>query len=526
MINNNKNTKRRILIVLDMFICVLCSLLMCLIFNATGYFRECKLSIIMLSVICLPFSMVLAMIITKSYKFSIRRNTIRHFYRYLVAITMGIVLYICLDLVFLYYEVILFKLFSALLSGCVMIAVRLIYYNLANKDTIKKNINSTHNYDNLIETFLGKSKSTIDEEKTRRFFQGKSVLVTGAGGYIGSHLVKKISSYECKKIILVDIYENNLAILKKSLEYFVGDKIIIEIASVQDYKKMDSIFAKYKPDIVYHAAAHKHVTLMENNPEEAIKNNIFGTYTCAKLADIYRVDRFVLISSDKAIKAVGVMGATKRICELVMRYMSGKSRITKYLTVRFCNVIGSDGSVIPIFDEQINMGGPITISHKDATRYFMSVDNAISLIIQATIISTGNEIFVLQGGREINIKELAYSMIKSRGLKPNRDIKIKYTGLYPGERLHEEKLVGEFETDYKNLCYTRQLDIKDNNFYKKLNLLNVAAKENDRDNVIKILMEILYKYDENNYLTLESVQAVENEQDVLKKEEELFDEAL
>ena len=524
MININKNTKRRILIVLDMLICTLCSLMMCLLFNATGYFRECKLSIMILSVICLPFSMVLAMIITKSYKFSIRRNTLRHFYRYIIAIIIGTLLYVIMDVLFLYHKVILLKLISSLVAGSAMITARFLYYKLAYKK--KKNVNIENDTTNLSEIFLGKTNSFMDEEQNKKFFQGKCVLVTGAGGFIGSHLVKKISTYECKKIILVDIYENNLAILKKSMDCYAEDKIIIEIASVQDYKKMDTIFAKYKPDIVYHAAAHKHVTLMENNPEEAVKNNIFGTYTCAKLADIYRVDRFVLISSDKAIKAVGIMGATKRVCELVMRYMSGKSRVTKYMTVRFCNVMGSDGSVIPIFEEQINMGGPVTITHKDATRYFMSVDNAISLILQATIISIGNEIFVLQGGKEINIKELAYSMIRSKGLKPNRDIKIKYTGLYAGERLHEEKLEGEFETDYKDLYYSRQLDIKEKNFYKKLNLLNVAAKENDRDNVIKILMEILYDYDENNYLKLESVQAVEGEQEELNRDEILFDEAL
>lgn len=526
MINNNKNTKRRILIVIDMLTCVLCSFLMCLLFNATGYFSECKLSVIVLSVICLPFSMVLAMVITKSYKFSIRRNTIRHFYRYMVAIMIGLLLYICHDILFLYNKVILFKLISALLSGCAMISARLIYYKLASREKSEKQLNSSEKISDIAELFLGKDKSEMNDEQAKRFFQGKCILITGAGGFIGSHLVKKICTYECKKVILVDIYENNLAILRKKLDSYVENKVIIEIASVQDYKKMDTIFEKYKPDIVYHAAAHKHVTLMEDNPEEAVKNNIFGTYTCAKLADIYRVDRFVLISSDKAINAVGIMGATKRVCELIMRYMTGKSRITKFMTVRFCNVMGSDGSVIPIFEEQINMGGPVTITHKDATRYFMSVDNAISLIIRATLISIGNEIFVLKGGKEINIKELAYSMIKARGLKPNRDIKIKYTGLYSGERLHEEELVGEFETDYKNLYYTRQVEIKEKYFYKKLNLLNVAAKENDRDNVIKILMEILYDYDENSYLTLESVQAVESEKEEIKKDEELFDEAL
>ena len=526
MINNNKNTKRRILIVIDMLICVLCSLLMCLLFNAIGYFSECKLSVIVLSVICLPFSMVLAMVITKSYKISIRRNTIRHFYRYIVAILIGILLYICHDILFLYNKVILFKLISALLSGCVMISIRLVYYKLANREKFVKKINNVGRNTDITEMFLGKTKFEINDDQANRFFQGKCVLITGAGGFIGSNLVKKICTYECKKVILVDICENNLAILRKKLDSYAENKITIEIASVQDYKKMDTIFEKYKPDIVYHVAAHKHVTLMEDDPEEAVKNNIFGTYTCAKLADIYRVDRFVLISSDKAINAVGIMGATKRVCELIMRYMTGKSRITKFMTVRFCNVMGSDGSVIPIFEEQINMGGPVTITHKDATRYFMSVDNAISLIIQATLISIGNEIFVLKGGKEINIKELAYSMIRARGLKPNRDIKIKYTGLYSGERLHEEELAGEFETDYKNLYYTRQVEIKEKYFYKKLNLLNVAAKENDRDNVIKILMEILYDYDENSFLTLESVQAVEGEKEEIKKDEELFDEAL
>ena len=525
MIKKDKNSKRRILIVLDMLICMLCSLFVYGIFYVTGYLHDTKSEIIILSFICLPLTMVVAMIITNCYKYSIRRNSIRHFYRYIMAMFLGMALYVLLDLCFGFFDIIVYKLVCSSASGIALILARTIYYNIAKNSNNK--VYDVKSEDEIIQNIFRDEYAYEDNNELQQFFQGKSVLITGAGGYIGSNLAKKIINYNCKQIVLVDIYENNLFLLKKYLEQYENNtKIIIDIASIRDYKKMDKLFAIYKPDIVYHAAAHKHVSLMENNSEEAVKNNIFGTYTCAKLADIYRTDRFVLVSSDKAINPIGVMGATKRICELIMQYMSSKSRSTKFTTVRFCNVLGSSGSVLPVFEEQISMGGPITVTHKDATRYFMSVHSAVNLICQASMLAKGNEIFVLKGGKKVRIRDLASMVIKSKGLKPNRDIKIKYTGLYPGERLHEEELSGETKTKYENIYFTKQSLIKGKQFYKKLNLLNVAAKENDRDNVNKILMEILYEYDGNNYMRIDSVQAVDNYEENVIITDELFDEAL
>lgn len=529
MVMKGKNSKRRLLIGIDMLMCVLCGSLVYGIFYALGYLHNIKLATLILSFICLPLTMVMMMILTSSYRFSIRRSNLRHFYRYIVATLLGVALYVFLDLIFGFFDIIVYKLVSSVLSGFVMVISRLCYYNLAKdkNDNIGNDVKYNKKNEDILNKILGNDNTDSNEQELQQFFEGKSIMVTGAGGYIGSNLAKKIARYNCKRIVLIDIYENNLYMLKKHLEQFENNtRYIVEIASIRDYKKMDKLFSTYRPDIVYHAAAHKHVSLMENNPEEAVKNNIFGTYTCAKLADIYGVDKFILISSDKAINAVGIMGATKRICELIMQYMSGKTRSTKFASVRFCNVLGSNGSVLPIFEEQIRAGGPITITHKDATRYFMSVENAINLICQASVLARGNEIFVLRNGKEIYIKDLANMVIKANGLKPNRDIKIKYTGLYPGERLYEEKLIGELATEYKDIFYTRQAPIKGKNFYKKLNLLNVAVKENDRDNVNKLLMEILCDFDGNGFMRIDSMEVVDNEQKNIVINDELFDEAL
>jgi FlaA1/EpsC-like NDP-sugar epimerase len=268
-----------------------------------------------------------------------------------------------------------------------------------------------------------------------------------------------------------------------------------EIASIRDYKRMDELFTKYRPNIVYHAAAHKHVSVMENNPEEAVKNNVFGTFTCAKLSNIYNVEKFMYISTDKAHNPCGVMGATKRIGEMIMNYMAGKSRVTSYITLRFCNIIGSNASVVPIMARQIREGGPVYVTDKRATRYFISAREAINYIVNMTIKVLPSDIFILNVEKPTSIKQLAHDIIKAHGYKPNTDIDIAYGSLRPGERLTEELVPAGAIVYEENIYKLEHEKMNGKSFYRKINLLNAATKENDRDNIKKIMMEIIPEYD-------------------------------
>lgn len=282
----------------------------------------------------------------------------------------------------------------------------------------------------------------LDIEAISGYLAGGTVLVTGGGGSIGSELCRQIAKFHPKKLIVFDIYENNAYELYVDLKRIYGDELDMEvvIGSVRDIPRLDEVFGHYKPDVVFHAAAHKHVPLMEISPVEAVKNNVNGTFNTAKAADIAGVKRFVLISTDKAVNPTNIMGATKYLCELIIQYMNQTSKNTKYVAVRFGNVLGSNGSVIPLFRRQIAMGGPVTVTHKDMKRYFMTIPEAAQLVIQAGSMARQGEIFLLDMGDPVSIDEFARTFIRLSGYEPDVDIKIVYTGLRPGEKMFEELL--------------------------------------------------------------------------------------
>ncbi|MFZ5989350.1 MAG: polysaccharide biosynthesis protein [Bacillota bacterium] len=294
-----------------------------------------------------------------------------------------------------------------------------------------------------IEDLLGREPVNLDIEEVSSYIKGQVVLVTGGGGSIGSELCRQIAGFSPKQLVILDNYENNAYEIQNELLYKFPDlSIETVIANIRENNRIESVFKRYKPDVVFHAAAHKHVPLMEANPGEAIKNNVFGTLNVAECADKYNVKRFVLISTDKAVNPTNIMGATKRIAEMIIQGLNRNSK-TEFVAVRFGNVLGSNGSVIPLFKKQIEQGGPVTVTHPDVTRFFMTIPEAVQLVIQAGAMAKGGEIFVLDMGEPVKICDLARNLIKLSGFEPDVDIKIEYTGLRPGEKLYEELLLNE-----------------------------------------------------------------------------------
>lgn len=295
-----------------------------------------------------------------------------------------------------------------------------------------------------IEDLLGRDCVDVSVEEIGSYIEGKRVLVTGGGGSIGSEICRQIAARNPAQLVIFDIYENNAYNIQQELKRKYPElNLAVLIGSVRDQARVEQVFERYRPQVVYHAAAHKHVPLMEDSPNEAVKNNVFGTYNVAFVADRYKVETFVLISSDKAVNPTNVMGATKRVCEMIIQMYSRKSTQTKFVAVRFGNVLGSNGSVIPLFRDQIEAGGPVTVTHKDIIRYFMTIPEAVSLVMQAGGYAKGGEIFVLDMGEPVRIDDLARNMIRLSGLEPDVDIQIVYTGLRPGEKLFEELLMSE-----------------------------------------------------------------------------------
>ncbi|NFS08156.1 polysaccharide biosynthesis protein [Clostridium botulinum] len=294
-----------------------------------------------------------------------------------------------------------------------------------------------------IEDLLGREEVKLDDSGINKYIKDKVVLVTGGGGSIGSELCRQIVKFSPKKLLILDIYENNAYDVQMELNYKYPelDKAVI-IASIRDEKRLKDIFSLYKPDVVFHAAAHKHVPLMEENPAESIKNNVIGTYNLIKCAHEFGIERFVQISTDKAVNPTNIMGATKRFCEIMIQAFDKISK-TEFVAVRFGNVLGSNGSVIPLFKKQISHGGPVTVTHPEINRYFMTIPEAAQLVIQAGAMAKGGEIFVLDMGKPVKIVDLAKDLITLSGYKPGEDIKIEYTGLRPGEKLYEELLIDE-----------------------------------------------------------------------------------
>ncbi|WP_252250428.1 nucleoside-diphosphate sugar epimerase/dehydratase [Clostridium sp. ZBS13] len=294
-----------------------------------------------------------------------------------------------------------------------------------------------------LEDLLGRDPIVLDNKGISDYIQGKTILVTGAGGSIGSELCRQISVYNPKRLILFDIYENNIYDIQNELkEEFPDMNLTVLIGSIRDRQRLHEVFSKYKINVVFHAAAHKHVPLMEDSPKEAVKNNVFGTLNLATEASKAKIDRFVMISTDKAVNPTNIMGATKRLCEMIVQAMDKQSK-TEFVAVRFGNVLGSNGSVIPLFKKQIANGGPVTLTHKKIVRYFMLIPEAAQLVLQAGAFAKGGEVFVLDMGKPVKIYDLACDLIRLSGFEPNRDIKIVVTGLRPGEKLYEELLMSE-----------------------------------------------------------------------------------
>lgn len=353
-----------------------------------------------------------------------------------------------------------------------------------------------------VEDLLERASIKLDTDKFCDFFSGKIIMITGGGGSIGSELCRQIAKYNPKKLIIVDIYENNAYDIQQELIFLYKKTIdvVVEIASVRDYDKMEILFAKHKPSLVYHAAAHKHVPLMENNPDEAIKNNVFGTYNLVNLANKYEVDKFILISSDKAVHPANVMGATKRMCEMIIQSMKGKSK-TKFLAVRFGNVLGSNGSVIPLFKKQIELGGPVRVTSRDIIRYFMTIPEAVSLVMMAGVKGENGSVYVLDMGAPVKIDDLARKMIILAGFVPDKDIKIEYTGLRPGEKMYEE-LLFERESFQKidDKIFIESLSNVTEEFVKqKLTILTAALADNDTEKLVTELMKTVYNGEEEKF---------------------------
>jgi FlaA1/EpsC-like NDP-sugar epimerase len=312
-----------------------------------------------------------------------------------------------------------------------------------------------------IEDLLGRDEVKLNNEGIKEYVENKVVLVTGAGGSIGSELCRQLARFKPAKLLILDIYENGAYDLQMELKYnYPKLNTELIIASVREQIRIDDVFKKYRPNVVFHAAAHKHVPLMEDNPTEAIKNNIIGTYNLLCSSDKYNVKKFVQISTDKAVNPTNIMGASKRFCEIMVQAFDRASK-TEYVAVRFGNVLGSNGSVIPLFKQQISRGGPVTVTHPEITRFFMTIPEAAQLVIQAGAMAEGGEIFVLDMGQPVKISDLARDLIVLSGLKPGEDIKIEYTGLRKGEKLYEELLMSEvalINTDHKKIFIEKPID--------------------------------------------------------------------
>ncbi len=365
---------------------------------------------------------------------------------------------------------------------------------------IKGDVNVSNLREVQIEDLLGRDPIEVNVDEIIGYVQNKTVLVTGGGGSIGSELCRQVARHNPKRLIILDIYENNAYEIQQELKRdYPGLDLTVLIGSVRNTRRVDEIFRDYRPDIVYHAAAHKHVPLMEDSPNEAIKNNVFGTLKVATAADRYGTGKFVMISTDKAVNPTNIMGASKRICEMVIQNMNRKSR-TEYVAVRFGNVLGSNGSVVPLFKRQIEKGGPVTVTHPDIIRYFMTIPEAVSLVLQAGAYARGGEIFVLDMGEPMKILDLAKNMIKLSGYRVDEDIKIEFTGLRPGEKMYEELLMREEglkETANRMIYIGRPIEYDDALFERQLERLQEASRNESQD-IRALVREIVpgYQYEE------------------------------
>lgn len=356
------------------------------------------------------------------------------------------------------------------------------------------NVNSIRNVDVL--DLLGRDPIEVDIESIMGYVKDKVIMVTGGGGSIGSELCRQLVSHKPKQLIIFDIYENNAYDIQQELKINYPDaNVVTLIGSIRNVSRLESVFAQYKPDIVYHAAAHKHVPLMEVSPDEAVKNNVVGTWNVAKMADKYGVKKFVMISTDKAVNPTNVMGATKRICEMIVQTYNEISK-TDFVAVRFGNVLGSNGSVIPLFKKQIEAGGPVTVTDPNIIRYFMTIPEAVSLVLQAGAYAKGGEIFILDMGEPVKIDDLAKNLIRLSGYTLGVNMEIKYTGLRPGEKLYEELLMKEEglqETDNKLIHIGKPIEFDKENFFDNLEKLKEEAYS-ETGNIRELLKKVVVTY--------------------------------
>lgn len=390
---------------------------------------------------------------------------------------------------------------SAILRICMETKCKLItlpgVYEIINGRVSVKSIRDVN-----IEDLLGRDQVRLNIKEISGYLRNETVLVTGGGGSIGSELCRQIAKFGPKKLVILDIYENNAYDLQNELRYIYKDKLNLEvvIGSVRDTNRLKQVFSQYKPGIVFHAAAHKHVPLMEANPAEAVKNNVFGTLNTAMCANEFHARKFVLISTDKAVNPTNIMGATKRMAEMIIQSLD-KISDTEFAAVRFGNVLGSNGSVIPLFKKQIAHGGPVTVTHPDIIRYFMTIPEAAQLVIQAGIMAKGGEIFILDMGEPVRIADLAKDLIKLSGLKPDIDIRIEYTGLRPGEKLYEELLLEEEgirKTAHEKIYVAKPLDMDFNNLMKSIRKLerNISDEEVIKECLESTIGTYVSSYDE------------------------------
>lgn len=366
------------------------------------------------------------------------------------------------------------------------------YYQFINNKMDLKNLRDVQ-----IEDLLGRDEVVLDQGQVKKFIVGKRVMVTGGGGSIGSELCRQIAKFDPEELFLLDIYENNAYDIQNELKRVyptLNLKVLIE--SVRDAERIDQVFRQYKPEIVFHAAAHKHVPLMEDSAQSAIKNNVFGTYNVASACDVHQVEKMVLISTDKAVNPTNVMGATKRVCEMIVQTFDERSK-TEFVAVRFGNVLGSNGSVIPLFKRQIANGGPVTVTHKDITRYFMTIPEASQLVLQAGSMANGGEIFILDMGDEVKIYDLAERLIRLSGHTPGGDMEIKVTGLRPGEKLYEELLLNK-ETSVVTAHKKIHVEIPEEkaliDLDKHLKKLDEVSHQEDIETIRKALEEVVPTY--------------------------------
>lgn len=364
-------------------------------------------------------------------------------------------------------------------------------YQLMNGEV---SFNQLRNVD--VEDLLGRDPIKVDMDSIIEYTKGKVILVTGGGGSIGSELCRQLAQREPKQLIIVDIYENNAYDIQQELKKnYPSLNLVVLIASVRNSSRINNIFNTYQPQVVYHAAAHKHVPLMEDSPNEAIKNNVLGTWKTVMAADTYGVEKFVLISTDKAVNPTNIMGASKRICEMIVQTYNNHSK-TDFVAVRFGNVLGSNGSVIPLFKRQVASGGPVTVTHPDIIRYFMTIPEAVSLVLQAGAFAKGGEIFVLDMGEPVKILDLAENLIRLSGYKPYEDIDIEFTGLRPGEKLYEELLMDEEgmqNTENKLIHIGRPIEIDEEMFMRQLEELREVSQMEPVE-IRKIVKEIVPTY--------------------------------